>query len=211
RSEDVEVFFAGEAPNLFLGILDSPEANLLSYAVFSAGKHPTTSIYLHSLVPGAFPRLLLRDIEGSFVPFFAQCQLFAYTDFAAPNFRIVRIALDDPDPKHWRDVVPEIDRRIQQFTVAGDRIFVTRIDRFSTEVEAFGIPDGERKNAPCSPHGTIDLLNPTNRSDSLFYSHTSIAQPTTVYCYSTRDDKSCLWQEPNVPFDPSFIAVEETS
>ena len=49
RSQDIEVFFAGEEPNLFLGILDSPEANLLAYAVFSTGKHPTTSIYLHSL------------------------------------------------------------------------------------------------------------------------------------------------------------------
>ena len=144
------------------------------------------------------------------MPFFAHGQLFAYTDFAAPNFRIVGIELDDPDPTHWRDIVPQSDRRIQQFTVAGDRIFVTRVDRFSTQIEAFGIKDGERKDIPFSPYGTIDLLNPTNRTDSLFYSYTSIAQPTAVYCYSTREEKSCLWQEANVPFDPSFIAVEET-
>ena len=178
---------------------------------FLPASDPTTSIYLHSLEPGAAPRLLLRDIEGCFAPFFAHGQLFAYTDFAAPNFRIVGIDLDDPDPTHWRDIVPQSDRRIQQFTVAGDRIFVTRVDRFSTQIEAFGIKDGERKDVPFSPHGTIDLLNPTNRTDSLFYSYTSIAQPPTVYCYSTREEKSCLWQEANVPFDPSVIAVEETS
>ena len=211
RSQDVEVFLAGEGPNLFLGILDSPEANLLAYAVFSAGKHPTTSIYLHSLEPGAAPKLLLRDIEGCFAPFVAGGELFAYTDFGAPNFRIVGIALDDPDPTNWRDIVPESDRRIQQFTVAGDRIFVTRVDRFSTQIEAFGIKDGEKKNAPFSPHGTIDLLNPTNQTDSLFYSYTSIGQPPTLYCYRAREEKSCLWQEPNVPFDPSFVAVEETN
>jgi prolyl oligopeptidase len=154
---------------------------------------------------------LLRNIEGYFAPFFARGELFAYTDFSAPNFRIVGIALDDPDPTHWRDVVPQSDCRIQQFTVAGDRIFVTLVDHFSTQIEVFGIKDGERKDVPFSPHGTIDLLNPTNRADSLFYSYTSIAQPTAVHCYSTREKKSCLWQEPNVPFDPSFIAVEETS
>ncbi len=211
RSQDVEVFFGGEGPNLFLGILDSPEANLLVYAVFSTGKHPTTSIYLHSLEPGAAPRLLLRDVEGCFAPFFAQGQLFAYTDCAAPNFRIVGIDLDDPDPTRWRDIVPQSDRRIQQFTVAGDRIFVTRVDRFSTQIEAFDLKNGERKDGLFSPHGTIDLLNPTNRADSLFYSYTSIAQPPTVYCYDTRQEKSCLWQEPNVPFDPSEIAVEEAN
>jgi len=211
RSQDAEVFLGGEDPNLFLGILDSPEAKLVAYAVFSAGKDPTTSIYLHSLEPGAAPRLLLRDIEGCFAPFFAQGQLFAYTDFAAPNFRIVSIALECPDPTHWRDIVPQSDRRIQQFTVAGDRIFVTRVDRFSTQIEAFGIKDGERKDAPFSPHGTIDLLNPTNRTDSLFYSYTAVAQPPAVYCYSAREEKSYLWQEANVPFDPSVVAVEETS
>jgi prolyl oligopeptidase len=213
RSQDVEVFFAGEEPNLFLGILDSLEANLLAYVVFSAGKHPTTSIYLRGLEPGAVPRLLLRDIEGCFVPFFANGQLFAYTDFAAPNCRIVRIDLDNPDPTLWRDIVSQSDRRIQQFTVAGDRIFVARVDRFSTQIEVFGIEDGERKkdDVPFPPHGTIDLLNPANRTDSLFYSYTSITQPPTVCCYSTREKKSYVWQEANVPFDPSIIAVEETS
>ena len=211
RSQDDEVFFAGEGPNLFLGILDSPEPKLLAYAVFSAGKDPTTSIYLHSLEPGAAPRLLLRDIAGCFSPFFAHGQLFAYTDFGAPNFRIVSIALECPDPTHWRDIVPQSDRRIQQFTVTSDRIFVTRVDRFSTQIEAFGIKDGERKDAPFSPHGTVDLLNPTNRTDNLFYSYTAVAQPPVVYCYGAREEKSYLWQEANVPFDPSEIAVEETS
>ena len=74
-------------------------------------------------------------------------QLLAYTDFAAPNFRIVRIDPVHPDPANWHDVVPESDKRIQQFAVAGDQVFVTRVDHFSTKIEAFGL-DGERKEAP---------------------------------------------------------------
>jgi prolyl oligopeptidase len=211
RSQDVEVFHAGEGPNLFLGILDSPEANLVAYAVFSAGKYPTTSIYMHSLEPGAVPKLLLRDIEGCFAPFFAGGELFAYTDFGARNFRIVGIALDDPDPTNWRDIVPESGRRIQQFTIAGDQIFVTRVDRFSSQIEIFGVKDSKRNDTPFSPHGTIKLLNPTNRAGDLFYSFTTIAQPPAVYCYSTREERSCLWQQANIPFDSSVIAVEEAS
>lgn len=38
QSEDREAFFAGEEPNLFLGILDSPQAELLAYTVLSTGK-----------------------------------------------------------------------------------------------------------------------------------------------------------------------------
>ena len=211
RSQDVELFSAGEGPSLFLRILDSPESNLLAYAVFSSGKHPTTSIYLQSLEPGGTLRPLLRDIEGCFAPFFAHGQLFAYTDYAAPNFRVVGIDLYDPDPTNWRDIVPQSDRRIQQFTVVDDRIFVTRVHRFSTQLEVFGIKDGERKDIPFSPLGTIELLNPTNRAGSVFYSYTSIAQPPTVYCFSRREEKSDPWQEANLPFDTAVVAVEETS
>jgi prolyl oligopeptidase len=210
-SQDVEVFVAGEEPNLFLGILDSPEANILAYVVSSVGKRPSTSVYLHSLEPGGAARLLLHDIEGCFVPFFANGQMFAYTDLAAPNCRIVGITLDDPDPIHWRDIVPQSDRRIQQFTILSDRIFVTRVDRFSTQIEAFGLRDGEKKNVPFSTHGTIEILNPSNRGGSLFYSSTSVAQPPIAYCYNTREETSCLWQKAELTFDPSVIAVEETS
>ena len=210
HSEDQEVFFAGEEPNLFLGILGSPEDNLLAYSVCSAGKRPRTSVYLGPLQSEQAPELLLRDIEGCFVPFFARGQFMALTDLAAPNFRIVHIDLTDPDPAHWHDIVPESDRhRIQQFAVAGDQVFVTRIDRFSTCVEAFGFDRTRREDIPFPSYGTVSLANLTTNTEKLFYSHTSIFKPLSVYCYDTQIRKVVAWDEPNVPFDPSAITVEE--
>jgi len=212
RSEDREIFFAGEEPNLFLGILDSPEAKLLAYPVFFTGKSPRTSVYLQAMSsesPEA--RLVVEEIKGCFVPFFVRSQLLAYTDFAAPNFRIVRIDVGDPDPSHWQDVVPESDKRIQQFAVAGDQMFVTRIDRFSTKVEVFGL-DRERREVPHFPsEGTIDLLNRTFATDKLFYAYTSISRPTAIYCYDTGREEAAAWSESNSPIDASAIAVEETT
>src|SRR5207247_776401 len=63
QSPDREVFFAGERPNLFLGILNSPEAQLLAFATLSTGKRRSTSIHLSTLSPGAVPKLLLHEIE----------------------------------------------------------------------------------------------------------------------------------------------------
>jgi prolyl oligopeptidase len=212
QSEDQEVFFAGEEPSLFLGILHSPEANLLAYVVFHTGKHHRTSVHLHSMQPGTVPKLLLHNIEGCFVPFFVRGQLLAYTDLAAPNFRIVCIDIANPDPAHWRDIVPESDRcRIQQFAVAGDQVFVTRIDRFSTRIEAFGLDGRRKEDIAVSSHGSINLLNRTNATDKLFYDYTAISKPSTVYCYDTRVQRVVTWDESNFPFDPSVIAVEEVA
>ena len=211
RSHDQETFSAGEEPNLFLGILDSPEANLLAYTVFFAGKSPRTSVYLQAMSSEPSEvRLVVEEINGCFVPFFARGQFLAYTDFAAPNFRVVRIDLANPDPSSWKDVVPESDRRIQQFAVAGDQVFVTRIDRFSTKVDVFGLDGKEKKSAGFPECGTIDLLNRTNATEKLFYSYTSISKPTAVCCYDTRREEAVVWSEINSPVGLPAIAVEET-
>jgi prolyl oligopeptidase len=212
QSQDRETFFAGEDPNLFLGILDSTEAKLLAYSVFSTGKTPRTSVYLQEMSSEpAEAKLLVREIEGCFVPTFVRGQLLAYTDFAASNFRIVQIDPVHPDPANWHDIVPESDKRIQQFAVAGDQVFVTRIDRFSTTIDVFGF-DGERKEANTLPaSGTIDLLNRTTATDKLFYSHTSISEPPVIRCYDARREDVFAWDEANNPVDPYAIAVEETT
>ena len=212
RSQDRETFFAGEAPNLFLGILSSPESNLLAYAISLTGKSPRTSLYLQ--VMSSEPseaRLVVAEIEGCFVPFFVRGQLLAFTDFAAPNFRIVQIDSVRSDPANWHDIAPESDKRIQQFSVAGGQVFVTRIDRFSTSIQASRL-NGEQKDVPHFPTGgTIDLLNRSIATDRLFYSHTSISEPAAVYCHDTRREEVISWNRTSSPPDLSEIAVEETS
>jgi prolyl oligopeptidase len=209
RSEDQQMFVAGDKPDVFLGILDSLETKLLAYVVYSTGTSPRTSIYLHRMQPGASPTLLLESINGHFTPFFVRGQLFAYTDVGAQNFRIVRIGLTNPDPHQWHNIVPESHQRIQQFAVAGEQIFVARTDRFSSLVERFDLNGGHKKDFLFSAHGTIDLLNPTYSGTDLFYRHTSVTEPSAAYCHDTHDEKESIWDKTRVPFDPSLFAVEE--
>jgi prolyl oligopeptidase len=211
RAQDQEIFVAGNEPNLFLGILSSPETNLLAYAVFFAGKSPRTSVYLHAMSSeSSEARLVVEKIKGCFVPFFVRGQLFAYTDFAAPNFRIVQIDSRHADPTNWHDIVPESDKRIQQFAVAGNQVFVTRIDHFSTKVDVFEVDGRQKESAAFPACGTIDLLTHPNATDKLFYSYTSISKPAAVYCYDADREEVVTWDEANSLDDPSALAVEET-
>jgi len=210
RSQDQEVFFAGEKPNLVVGVLCAPEANLLAFPVFSNGKLRSTSVYLQKIAnPFDQPRPLLQDIEGCFVPFFVRGQLFAYTDYAAPNFRVVHIDIVSPDPRCWCDVVPETSQRIQQFAVAGDQIFITRIERFATSLEVFRLHGEGKGEIVFSALGSIDLLNSTTNSDKVFYSETSIHQPASIQCYDTRQKKLYTCDKSDLRIDGHEIEVEE--
>jgi prolyl oligopeptidase len=213
-SQDREIFFAGEQANLFLGILHSPEAKLLVYTVLLTGKDRRTSIYMQSMqerAPRTAAKLLLCEIKDSFLPFFVRGRLLALTDFAAPNFRIVCIDMADLNPTCWQDIVPESDLRIQQFAVAGDWVFVTRSDGFSSKIEAYHLSGGTVRNIPLAPYGTVSLLNRSKTTEKLFFSYSTISKPPCVYCYDTRSEELCVWDEPIIPFDPAVIAVEEVT
>lgn len=211
QSEDRETFVAGEAPNISLGILDSAEAKLLVYTVVVAGKPNRTSVYLQEMSSkAAEAKLIVQEVEGCFAPILVRDQLLACTDVNAPNFRIVRVDPVHLGPSYWRDVVPESDECIQQFAVAGDRVFVTRIDRFSTKLEVFGL-DGRRKKWTFSAQdGTIDLLNRTTATETLFYRHSSISKPAALYCFDTHREEVFTLNEMNAPDNGFAIAVEET-
>lgn len=208
-SRDQEIFFAGEEANLFLGILQSFEAELLAYAVFATGITRRSSLFLQHLpLDSGGPELLLAEVDGCFVPFFIGRQLLAYTDVGAPNFRIVRIDLDHPAVSHWHDVVPETNRRIQQFAVAAGKVFVTRTNCFSTGVDVFDAEEGCPEMIAFPPYVTIDFLNRTTSSSKLLYSLTSISEPATTHCYDPLSKQAFLWDGSGVRPDLA-VAVKE--
>ncbi len=210
-SEDDEVFCAGEAPNVFIGIRESNDPSRIVYIVFSRGKNRNTALFLHDITTGTLSAMPQEPIPGSFSPFFVNDELLACTDFGAPNFRVVRIDLAKSDPRNWQDIVPESGQRIQQFAVAGDQIFVTRVKRFTTEIESYDLAGKQGCGLPIPAHGTVYLLNRTDRTDQLFFSYTSISRPPITYCYNTKEDQLYVWDRTDIGVDLSGIAVEETT
>jgi prolyl oligopeptidase len=209
--EDTEVLFAGDGPHVFVRIIPSYEPNLFAYAVYATGKSPTTAIWLDTRQPGTSPKLFLEGIEGKFEVFFVHGQLCAYTDMAAPNFRIVRIEAENSNPTQWRDIVPQSDRRIRQYAVAGNSVFITRIDRFTTSLESFSVFDGHNRRFSLNLAGTIDIAGQYNPTDKLFYRCTSLSSPSRIYCYDTAEDCLLTCHEASVPVDSRAIGVEVVS
>jgi prolyl oligopeptidase len=206
--EDSQVFFAGEKPDLFIGIVPSFASNVLIYVVFVTGRSRAVSIYLHNLSSGTAPIPLLENIKGSFEPFFVQERLFGCTDVNAENCRIVEVDLHGPDPRRWHDIVPETGERIQQVAVAGNQMFVTRVQGFSTKIAGYSL-EGDCVEVLDFP-GTVELLNRPSNSRTLFYTLSSIAKPPLLQCYDTQLKASTTWGT-NCMSGPLAIEVIETT
>jgi prolyl oligopeptidase len=210
HSADREVFCAGESANLFLTIRPSADVRQLLYVLFYSGRDPRVSVYIHHLPDTRPPRLVIKDMEGRFTPFFFGEKLLAYTDHGAKNLRIVEIDVDDPSEGKWKDVVPESDRAIQQFATVDGRIVVARADRFSVKVQTYSLDGHLSNDVECGPYQTITFHPQLYSTQEMFFGCTSLCEPAIIHRYRFHEEKQWqTWDQAVLPFDPGSIGFEE--
>jgi prolyl oligopeptidase len=129
--------------------------------------------------------------------------LFLQTTLDAPRGRVVAANLDQPDPGHWRVIVPEGEGVIQSATMAGGRILVnyqvvakSRLALFSTD----GRPEGDIRLPTL---GSVTGISARNDSQTVYYGFTSFLYPETIYRFDLGHDAPGVFFKPGVPFDPA--------
>lgn len=208
--EDVEVFCAGESPDLHVGLFGSQDGAVLGYGVTISNDPMMFDIYLQNSVGRGPARQILESIPAVFVPFFVGHELFALTDWRSPNFRIVSIDLKRPDREHWVDVVPESTLRIKDFSIVGASICVGYVENLANKIEVFDLTGRRRTTVPCPPQGTASLLRRPLASDTLFYNFSSFDRPPTIFSYDVANGEQKEWAKSPVTFDPYSFEIEQT-
>lgn len=130
-------------------------------------------------------------------------ELYLQTNLGAPRQRIVAARLSDPDPAHWRMVVPEGKAVMQYASFAGPYIVVGSFVDAASRLELYGT-DGKPAGAIHLPElGTITDFAGNQGSDFLYYNFSSFLYPTSTYRYDVRTGKTDPISEPGTKFDRS--------
>ncbi len=208
--EDVELFAAGEDPQSYLRLLTSMDGNghLLGYLVIRSRFSKTFDLYVQNVLHNERAEKLLEGIEPLFEPFFVGDQLFALTDYQAPNLRIVAIDLAHPGRQHWVDVVPQSESPIKDFAFLGNSVCVGYVQNASSQIEIFDRTGHWQRSVPCPPLGSAQLIWNSPESDALFYKFSSLTDPPTIFCYQISNDQQTVWASSPVKFDPSAFQIE---
>lgn len=208
--KDPEIFFGGDEAHLHVELSGSPDARFLVYRVIRAQDPQAYRVYVQDMLSGRPPRKLLEQTGITFVPCFFGLLLFAMTDWAAPNLRVVACDLSDSERSEWVDVVAEGQHRLSDFCIVDDLVCVARVEGLSIRIDAFDRSGRWRKTVPCPPRSTIRLFRRPSKSDTLFYGSSSYNQPPTIISWRPSSDQQNTWARAHVPFDPSSREVEQT-
>ncbi|SPE53147.1 Prolyl endopeptidase (fragment) [Verrucomicrobia bacterium] len=133
--------------------------------------------------------------------------LFIQTTLDAPKRRIVAARLDQPDPAHWRVLVPEGEGVIQASSMAGGQILVnyevvakSRLALFSTE----GRPLGELSLPAMAP--SVGSLRATTRTPFIMGSRLFSTPIRCIGTNSRRARRTCSSSPRSISIQPPTIS-----
>jgi prolyl oligopeptidase len=121
------------------------------------------------------------------------------TNHKAPNGRVVRIDLRQPDEGHWVDVLPERPEPLRSAGTAGGKLFATYLKDVTTRAYVYGL-DGTLEHEVALPGlGTAGGFGGLKDDTFVFYTFTSFNYPPTIFRYDIASAQSSVFRKAEIP------------
>lgn len=129
------------------------------------------------------------------------------TDYKAPNRRLVAVDPKNPEPEHWRDVLPESENLLESIVPVGEKLLAKYLVDAAHEC-VFVDYNGKNVGKLEIPGLGVVGISGDKGDDEFFYSFTSFASPTTIYKADAKTGEASLFWAPDAGFDPNDYVVE---
>ncbi len=204
--------FGGETlgPMQIIGAEITENERYLLITVVHGVPPKRVDIYMKDLrQPDSPIRPVIHGIDNRFTPVNYGDDLYLLTDYQAPNYRVVKASIANPQPEHWTSIVPEGKDVISGFTVVGGKLFVTGLHDVVTETRIF-TPEGKLTGRIAYPTlgAATELLGREDSSEG-FYSFESFVIPPAIYRYDVNTGKTEIFAKPTVPFASDQFEVKQ--
>ena len=203
--DDVALFGDDYGPTSFIIISELDEDAALVYTVRHGWSR--SELHLGTRSGDDAPKPIAMDVDARFYPRIVEGALLVRTNLDAPNNKIVAIDPETPSRDAWRDVIPESDDVLQDFTVIGEKLYVTYLQNVSARIRAFAL-DGTAAGEVAVPDHHRATIRGAGPGKALLTLE-SFLQPETTYLVDLETGAQEVWRGSEVPFDATGLVVEQ--
>ena len=123
-ADDREIFGEGHGPDTIIEVDLSEDGRYLLISVVIGVPPKKVEVWVQDLQGGGPLRPIVNDVDAEFRPFVRGDKLYLWTNWNAPNWRILSVDLQDPERSKWKEIVPESKWPIDGATGAAGWPFV---------------------------------------------------------------------------------------
>ena len=211
-ARDELVFGEGRPKEDILGVSTSENGRWVLLTAFKGWA--TSDVYL--LDRSRPERGLVTVIEGQDAiaeGFVLHGRIWLRTNLSAPNYRVVSVACESPDPSRWKTVIAEGNDVTVSFDRTRDRLAVLRLVRATSRLTTYDLDGKDELEIPLPTLGAIEIVEGEHDGDRVGYTFQSFTQPPIAFVADARTGAAGELVRLRMPdrLDVASIAVEQTA
>lgn len=200
QSDDPLVFGGKKQPYRYIFGFVTQDGNYLviSAASSTSGNH----LYLKKLNGAETIIPLITEIENKDFNVIdnQESQFFIYTNYDAPNYRIVKVDVDNPAPENWETIIPETENVLNAST-AGGFIMAEYLVDAQSQARQYDMEGNLVREIELPGIGNVSGLGGKKEDKEVFYEFTSFTYPRTLFKYDLSSGESSLFWQPDIDID----------
>jgi prolyl oligopeptidase len=157
---------------------------------------------------GSFFDVLVWGLDSRFSATYARGAWYVKTDYKSPMGRIFKA---DPGimPDDWTTIVPEGKEVIDDWSIVGGKLYVTRLKDVKPETSIYTLDGKPAGQLDYDGIGSASSLAGKTTDRYGYYSFSSFIVPPTLYRFDTLTGKRDVFFQPKVPFDSGQYQLKQ--
>ncbi len=127
-------------------------------------------------------------------------QLYVYTNYKAPYYKLIRISLNNPSKDNWEDVLPQTKDLLEGVSFSGNKIISNYLKDVSSRLYIHDLNGKTEKEIQLPGLCKVNSLHSNREDDFLTYSLVSFTTPEENYFYDVKAGTSKRIFKPNTSF-----------
>ncbi|MFS2137001.1 prolyl oligopeptidase family serine peptidase [Duganella sp. Dugasp56] len=153
---------------------------------------------------------LLEDFDAAYNFIGNDGSVFWFrTERNAPRGRIVSIDTRKPGVLNWKQIVPESGNTMVSASIVNNQLLVDYLSDAHSLVKVFDLKGKPLHDIELPGLGSAGGFNGKRADTETFYSYTSFTTPSTIYRYDLKANKSSVYRQPKVDFDPALFETRQ--
>ncbi len=152
--------------------------------------------------------VLVWGLDSRFSTIYAKGAWYVKTDYHAPNGSILKA---DPGimPDDWKTVVREGQNAINEWSIVGGKIYVSRLIDVKTETSVYALDGKLTGTVDYDGIGSPSKLEGRTTDRYGYFQFQSYILPPTLYRLDTVTGKRDAFFQPKIPFDSSQYEIKQ--
>ncbi len=208
QSEDQLIFGGEETPRRYVGggVTEDEHFLVISAATSTTGNE----LYIQDLrIEGAPIVKVVDNFDNDHsVIHTVGDDLYIKTNLNAPNGKVVKASIAQPQPENWVDFIPETENVLRVGT-AGGKFFANYLKNATSMVLQYDENGELEREIELPGVGSASGFGGREEDAELYYSFTSYVFPPTIFHYDIASGTSEVYKESGVKFDPEQYTSEQ--